>query len=80
MALTGEGEPTKKRWYQFNDGHSPTFGHGTREQAQRHLAALNARRAINHYAMTELDEGEEPLAEGLIVDLDSGMTLPIRYK
>ena len=80
MALMGEGEPWKKRWYQFNDGHSPTFGYGTWEQAQRHLAALNARRATNHYAMTELNDGEEPVAEGSVVDIDSGMTLPTRYK
>lgn len=65
-----------KRWHQFNDGHSPMYGHGTNEQAKRHLERLNESRAVNHYVAIPLDPSEEPRPTALVVDLDTGMTMP----
>jgi hypothetical protein len=69
-----------KRWYQFANMHSVSFGYGTEEQAKRCLARRNDLIAMNFYTMTELDEVDEPFAESVVVDLDSGLALPTRYK
>lgn len=69
-----------KRWHRFDDGYSLRFSFGKADQADRYLKTINVQHAMNYYVATELDEGEDPVAEGLVVDFNSSLMLLKRYR